>query len=319
MREPIIAGHDPRSDDRAAVRLGVEVARFTHAPLIVASVQSGPMPLAVSMGQTLPYAVGTVDADLAEDGASALDEVAAELEHEGIDVGFRTLVGTSAAQALHEAAEEEHAALLVVGTGRRRPGRALPGSTAERLLHGAPCPVATAPHSWAPRGALDEIGVGFVDTDEGRRALQAAHLLARRAGARLRVITVVRPTARMYGETEASTATQRGKQFEDALGEHKLLAMRVAQAAVEPLGDAVEVEIDAPIGDPAQELVDLSRFLGLLVCGSRGFGPLRAVLLGSVSRHVVAEAHCPTLVLPHGVESALEDLLAERPGAAATA
>jgi hypothetical protein len=41
LARPIIVGLDPKSDDRAAVRLGVEVARFTHSPLIVASVQSG--------------------------------------------------------------------------------------------------------------------------------------------------------------------------------------------------------------------------------------------------------------------------------------
>ncbi len=319
MARPIIVGLDPKSDDRAAVRLGVEVARFTHSPLIVASVQSGSRPLALGAQQTLAYAIGTIDADLIEDCKPALDQIAAELEHEGITVECRPLVGTSAARALHEAAAKESAALLVVGTGRHRSGHVMPGSTAERLLHGAPCPVAAAPYGWKPRGELEQIGAAFVDTHEGRQALRAAHALARSAGARLRVITVVRPTARMYAETEPHTAGQRGKQFEDVLGEHKLFATRAARRAVEGLGDDIEIEVDAPIGDPAEELVDISRFLDLLVCGSRGYGPLRAVLLGSVSRHVVAESHCPALVLPRGVEAALEALLAEAPGAAAPA
>ena len=64
MARAIIVGLDPKSDDRAAVRLGVQVARFTHAPLIVASVQSGPRPLALTAEQTLPYAIGTMHADL---------------------------------------------------------------------------------------------------------------------------------------------------------------------------------------------------------------------------------------------------------------
>jgi nucleotide-binding universal stress UspA family protein len=317
-RRPIIAGHDPKSDDRAAVRLGVTVARFTHAPLIVVSVQSGPLPVPLAAGQSLPYAVGTVDPELLEDCAPAVEEIAAELEDDDITVQCRTLTGTSAAQALHAAAEAEDAALLVVGAGRHRLGQVLPAPTAERLLHGAPCPVATAPYGWRPRGALEQIGVAFVDTPEGRAALSAAYALARRAKARLRVITVVRPSARMYADIEPQTAVQRGKTLEDVLGEHKLLAIRAAKLALAPLGGDVEVEIDAPIGDPANTLVDLSRFLGLLVCGSRGFGPLRAVLLGSVSRHVVAEAHCPALVLPRGVEAALDALLAE-PRAVATA
>ena len=36
----------------------------------------------------------------------------------------------------------------------------------------------------------------------------------------------------------------------------------------------------------------------LLVAGSRGYGPLMRVLLGSVSTQLVAEAPCPVLVVP---------------------
>jgi nucleotide-binding universal stress UspA family protein len=46
------------------------------------------------------------------------------------------------------------------------------------------------------------------------------------------------------------------------------------------------VEADALVGDPADVVVDLSRSLALLVLGSRGYGPLRAVLLGSVSQRL---------------------------------
>jgi hypothetical protein len=43
------------------------------------------------------------------------------------------------------------------------------------------------------------------------------------------------------------------------------------------------------------------------VCGC----PLRAVLLGGVSRRVAAEAHCTVIVLPRGVERPLQALLAD--------
>jgi nucleotide-binding universal stress UspA family protein len=79
----------------------------------------------------------------------------------------------------------------------------------------------------------------------------------------------------------------------------------------------VEVEIDAVVGDPAEVLVDLSRHIDLLVCGSRGSGPVRGVLLGSVSRRIVREVHCPVTVLPRGVKASLEELLSEATGAAA--
>ena len=38
----------------------------------------------------------------------------------------------------------------------------------------------------------------------------------------------------------------------------------------------------------------------MLVCGSRGYGPLRAVLLGGVSSALAHTAACPLLVIPRG-------------------
>lgn len=40
-----------------------------------------------------------------------------------------------------------------------------------------------------------------------------------------------------------------------------------------------------------------------------GYGPHRAVLLGSVSGHVVRKAACRVIVVPLGIEAPLEDLL----------
>ena len=60
-----------------------------------------------------------------------------------------------------------------------------------------------------------------------------------------------------------------------------------------------------------------SEHVGLLVCGSRGYGPLRSVLLGGVSRGLVDGAHCPVLVLPRGTVRPLEDLMREQGAIAA--
>ena len=45
-----------------------------------------------------------------------------------------------------------------------------------------------------------------------------------------------------------------------------------------------------------------------MVVGSRGYGPHTAVLLGSVSGHVVRDAACPVIVVPRGIKSPLEEL-----------
>jgi nucleotide-binding universal stress UspA family protein len=99
--------------------------------------------------------------------------------------------------------------------------------------------------------------------------------------------------------------------MEEVEGEHRVLAEAVLRRQVAELGDDVPVEAEAFIGEPAETLVTVSEHLDLLVMGSRGYGPLRAVLLGGVSRQVAAQAHCPVIVLPRGVKTPLEQLLAE--------
>jgi nucleotide-binding universal stress UspA family protein len=53
-------------------------------------------------------------------------------------------------------------------------------------------------------------------------------------------------------------------------------------------------------GDPAERLAQASTDLDLLVCGSRGRGPVRRLLLGSVSTALMAKAPCPILVVERG-------------------
>ena len=176
MSKPIVVGYDPETSDRAPVNFGVAAARFTGAPLIIASASAaaGDRP-----------AAGQHDEELVADASGALDAARRELEPEGTAVACRELPATSAAHALHELSETEDAGLLVVGSTRRGAvGRVLPGSTAQRLMHGAPCPLAIVPAGWEAGGALDTIGVAYVDNEEGREALRGGHALAAPLGRR---------------------------------------------------------------------------------------------------------------------------------------
>src|SRR4051794_6600860 len=311
MAKPILVGYDAQTSDRAPALFGVSAARFTGAPLIVATVAAAP-PDSDGSG------AAELEEDLLADASAALAQVGADLEPEGVALEVRQLQSTSASRALYEAAESEDAGLLVVGSTRRGTvGRILPGSTAERLLHGAPCAIAVVPRDWRPRGGVDTVGVAYVDTAEGQAALRSAHALARRAGATLRVVTVTRAGFAGYGETQARTAEQRGLDYDEVEGQHRVRAEQAARQAAAALGDDVPVEVDAFLEDPADTLIRVSENVDLLVCGSRGYGPLRAVVLGGVSRRVAAEARCPVIVLPRGVESPLEALLSEAPGATA--
>jgi nucleotide-binding universal stress UspA family protein len=310
MSKPIIVGYDPKTLDQAPVRFAVAAARFTGAPLTIACV-SASVALLERLGS------GHVHDELAADATPALGAIKAELEATGIPVECRDLKGASAARALHEAAEAEDAGLLVVGSRREGPlGRVLPGSTAERLMHGAPCPIAVVPQGWQPGGGLRTIGVAYVDSEEGREALRGAYALARRAQARLRAITVEKLHLGMFGETEAHVGVRPAKSVEAVEGEHRVVVERALRAAVDELDGDVAVEAEAFVDeDPAQMLIDVSRHLDLLVCGSRGYGPVQAVLLGGVSRRVALNAHCPVIVLPRGVPAALEALMTDVAGA----
>ena len=288
MSKPIIVGYDPMTSDRAPIHFGLAAARFTGAPLIIAS---------ASAAGDRPDA-GQQDEDLVLDASEALEQARRELEPEGIPVECRELTSTSAARALHETSEAEDAGLLVVGSTRRGPvGRVIPGSTAERLMHGAPCPIGIVPPGWEAGAGLNTIGVAYVDTDEGREALRGAHAVARRAGASLRVLTAVKAGLAMYGETQARTAEQPGKDFDEVEGELRVRAENALRRATEALDGDVAVEVDAFVEDPADVLVRVSENLDLLICGSRGYGPVRAVLLGGVSRRLTAEARCPVCLL----------------------
>jgi nucleotide-binding universal stress UspA family protein len=300
VSKPILVGYDPSARDRAPVSFGVAAARFTGAPLVIASVHSA---------RSDRLGAGQLGEDLIADATETLEQLKGELRAQGIEVECRDLEGTSAPRALHELAEVDDAGLLVVGSTRRGTvGRLLPGSTAERLMHGAPCPIAVVPHGWIVGNGLETIGVAYVDTEEGREALRGAHALARGAGATLRVLTIARMRLGTHAETEARTAGRRGKDFDEVEGEHRVLAETAARNAVAQLDGHVTVQVDAFVEDPAQTLIGISENLDLLVCGSRGYGPVRAVLLGGVSRRVTAEARCPVIVLPRGVHASLEAL-----------
>jgi nucleotide-binding universal stress UspA family protein len=81
--------------------------------------------------------------------------------------------------------------------------------------------------------------------------------------------------------------------------------------------DVVTAVVDA---DPRLALVDLSTEAHLVALGSRGRGPLRSALLGSVSASVARHAHCPVVVCrpPRAGTSATNRIVVGTDGSAAS-
>lgn len=75
-----------------------------------------------------------------------------------------------------------------------------------------------------------------------------------------------------------------------------------------------DVSTEVAVGKPWEQLASHSGDLDLLVLGSRSFGPLRRLLLGSSSTKVVQHARCPLLIVPHGTQVSGD--AAARPGTA---
>jgi nucleotide-binding universal stress UspA family protein len=71
-----------------------------------------------------------------------------------------------------------------------------------------------------------------------------------------------------------------------------LLAERLAEC------EGVSADGTVVVGSPTGELILASEGLDLLVLGSRRWGPLRRLALGSTSERVIRHAACPILVLP---------------------
>jgi nucleotide-binding universal stress UspA family protein len=69
-------------------------------------------------------------------------------------------------------------------------------------------------------------------------------------------------------------------------------------SAVSELCPDIDVRHTLVDGDAQHVLACESGDLDLLVVGSRGYGPLRAVLLGSVSSALVRSARSPLVVVP---------------------
>jgi nucleotide-binding universal stress UspA family protein len=234
--------------------------------------------------------------------------VEAELARAGATGRAVVVTDRSPAHALRTIAEREAAELIVVGSSRRGGAdRVLAGDDAAATLHCAPCAVAVAPSGLAasPR-ALTQIGVGLDESRESRFALEVARRLAHSAGAALRAITVVTPAVPLWPAIAWNTAWA-GDDPSTVQPDDRLLAAISAE-----VGDDATPE--TMVGTPWKALAERSTDLGLLVVGSRSYGPLRRLLLGSTSTKLARHAACPLLVTPRGVHGTADgDLLAGAP------
>jgi nucleotide-binding universal stress UspA family protein len=282
MFEKTIVGVDDREGGCDALALAATLTAVTGGELIAA--RAYPHEIHPSRAS-----VGGYEEDIRADASGELERIVADS-----DVAARRLIvgDTSPARALQLAAEEEDADLLVVGsTHRGQVGRVLVGGVTAGVLHHAPCPVAVAPLGYAERGAPPKtIGVGFDGGEEARQALRLAGALAKACGAQVRVLSAV---------ATPILATSLASYEADWLDEAKQDCRAEVDEAQQTLeGMGVQSSGDVVVGLAVDELVELSHEVDLIVVGSRGWGPVRRLSLGSTSERLVREAACPVIAVP---------------------
>lgn len=266
MQRPVLVVATPGEHGPDALTLGVNIARPLGAPLVLANVAR------------------MHSRHHAQEREMLLDHLVRLRERapSDLEVSLDVMTSPSQLRGLHDLAVAHDAQILVISPEQRTAiGRALHGDLAASAAFTAPCAVAVATRRQVmatPR----HIGIAWSGAPESDEALEWAIVLAERAGATLQIIRVLDP------RHPEGTPLQPG-----------------VREQVEALCETARLRVDAETrlewGDAAPVLVEISRGLDLLVLGSRTHGPVRRILLGSVSTDVLHAAHCPVAVLPRGV------------------
>jgi len=298
----IIVGVDESPGSADAIALASTLAGMTGAELTLVGVY----PYDPHPSRAINY---DFERFLKTDTEKLLERLRSEHGVETAEV--RAIANPSPAHGLHELAEKIDAGLIVVGsTHTGRAGRVLPGSTAERLLHGAPCPVAVAPKRYADGSAGERgiVGCGYDGSPSAENALVTANRIAGATGKRLRVIRAFHGLA--YDAPPKKGVAMSGISYTASYND------KLHERASDELDEAV-AKLEGPprgeryfaVGDAADILVKASEQLDVLLLGSRGYGPLHSVLVGGVAGRVVREAACPVIVLPRKGGHVEEDSL----------
>ncbi len=214
----------------------------------------------------------------------------AERAEANVKADLISIVSMSPGRGLHEQAEEQNADLLVVGSCSHGAfGRAMLGDDTRAALNGAPCAVAVASRGYAERAGgagsqISNVGVAYNDSPESKAALTLAQQLAAPTNATVHALEVVSIPAYAYAGLMAPP-----------IGENIQPLIEEAEIRMKELGG---VEGHAVYGLAGEELAAFGDQVDILVVGSRGYGPVKRLVLGSTSDFLQRHARCSLLVLP---------------------
>jgi nucleotide-binding universal stress UspA family protein len=275
MFKNVLVGVDDRQGGRDAIALAMHLVDEA-GKLTLLNVHSGVLR---PVDAAIPGAVAAES-----DRSHSLLE--AERERAGVQAELVSVISTSPGRGLHQQAEEQQADLIVVGSCSRGAfGRAMLGDDTRAALNGSPCAVAVAAHSYAEApGPIVKIGVGYDGSPESEAALAMAHELATPTRASVIALEVVSMPSYAYSGMVSP-----------AIGESMEVMIEEAK---ERMGALPGVDGRAVYGFAGEELAAFGDELDILVVGSRGYGPVKRLVVGSTSEYLERHARCSLLVLP---------------------
>jgi nucleotide-binding universal stress UspA family protein len=285
MYRSILVGYDGSEGGRDALALA-QILRAPEGVVIVACVHpaSGP-----------PHD-GRLDTLLADAAAQIIGGARTQVHEDWLQI--RTTPGHSPAHGLHVLSEEVEADLVIVGSSdRAERDRVHAGSTGERLLNGSACPVAVAPRGFATEALTPRVvGVAYDGSEESCAALSEATTLAVEFEATLRLITAVPPLESRWAA--AAFAGTSGDELRQQ--RHEGFRQELADAA-QSLPAETRAATTLVAGRPSEVIADeAEKGIHLLLMGSRSYGPIRRVMVGSTAIAIMRFAPCPVIVIPRG-------------------
>lgn len=231
---------------------------------------------------------------VADERAASEKLLESERAEADVEAELVSVTASTPGSGLHRHAEELGADLIVVGSCSRGAfGRVMLGDDTRAALNGAPCAVAVGARGYAQHPKpFAKVGVGYNDSSESKAALAVAREIAAPTSAAVQALEVVSiPT---YAYTGLMPPT---------IGEGIDAMLAEAEARLRQLP---EVEGRAVYGLPGEELAAFSEEVDILVVGSRSYGPLRRLVVGSTSDFLERHARCSLLVLPRAVSQSGE-------------
>jgi nucleotide-binding universal stress UspA family protein len=199
-------------------------------------------------------------------------------------------------ETISRAAYQRHADLVVVGSrGLGAISAFLVGSVSLGVARQAPCAVLICKGTPRP---IQTATIAIDGSPDASAAFRFFSALPLSSTVTARLLGVVQPLACYPSsppELMSPALISALRQYEDGLRGELQGALDEAARALD--GRVARVVKRTPGGLPADVIVRDAADADVVVVGARGLGPLKRVLLGSVSENVVGHASCPVLVV----------------------